>query len=323
VNTNYTVSRHDATRKPKADFDEIKRRSQAVPLRLLFRAIKLPTSTGRLPPNCQAWTLSFVIRATSDVQVYRVSIRVPPTAIPSNATIFRFIIESSASRGHRLRHQRHRRLHVGCSRRREGGASVGLQEAAFPVRISSRVLSRWFTATVIYEPFGHCSVHEKVQKAEICRALPVRPAPGARPSSLRFTTRGIGCARARARAGGDLCLPSLGPSNERDRCRATVREGLSHGPLIKKRRNRRPGRDATSVALSSPPISFDFPLRKIAGGLLRSIVRLVGHAREYRARLSLSRARQDAETRGRKVDASVCLLKSSRPASLVSRNEIS
>jgi len=77
VNTNYTVSRHDATRKPKAHLDEIKRRSQAVPLGLLFRAIKLPTSTGRLPPNRPAWTLSFVIRATSDVQVYRdLSIRV-------------------------------------------------------------------------------------------------------------------------------------------------------------------------------------------------------------------------------------------------------
>jgi len=184
--------------------------------------------------------------------------------------------------------------HVGCSRRREGETSVGLQEAAFPVSISSRVLSRWFTATVIYEPFGHCSVHEKVQKAEICRALPVRPAPGARPSSLRFTTRGIGCARARARGGGDLCLPSLGRSNERDRCRATVREGLSHGPLIKKRRNRRPGRDAASVLYRRRRSRSTFPCGKSqedsSGPSSGSLV-TPGNI----ARVSLSRARH-AET---------------------------
>jgi len=105
-------------------------------------------------------------------------------------------------------------------------------------------------------------------------------------------------AAGRGRGGREGCLPSLGPSNERDRCRAKVREGLSHGPLIKKR-NRRPGRDATSVRLSVRPffivaadlVRVDFPLQEN---------RRLHRGQEYRVSLVVAcSACEDARTEGR------------------------
>lgn len=116
------------------------------------------------------------------------------------------------------------------------------QRARLPCT-STHVHALWFTVTAVHGPFGHCSSHEKVQKApdrigsgrtkdvRTWLWLARRPAPDPRRvSGLQHRSIGRGVLR----------FPSLDPSNERDRCRCGSRGLIALGSLIKKR-NRRSG----------------------------------------------------------------------------------